>query len=130
MKINRSRGGRCTHPLHVEIEDGASLTESDLEVVNTLFGDSRVIVRSEAERAEVYLYIWTSITHKPRTLRGVGYGKLIELDSPAHEETQALAKRIGREILGCDVEILSNRSPNGRAFVIAYCRLNDFIRNL
>lgn len=131
MKIDRNHGGRCSHPLRVEIEDGASLTPEDVTLVDVLFGNERVMISHAREVAEVYLYLWTSMNvpkGRVRTLRGVGYGKLLETDTL--EDVRGLAEEVGKQILGCNVELSMNRKPSCKAYIIARCRLVDFMRNL
>lgn len=101
------------------------MTEDDECTVRALFGSRRVIRDTDQGRALVYLYVWTSLAVPERALRGVGYGALLDLDAFGSTE-ESLAKEIGKQILGCDVDLTAYRRSNGEAYVIAECPLDDF----
>lgn len=124
MKIDPLRGGRCTHRLRVEVEDGVNITQDDTILLSVLFGDERVFRDADSGRAHVYLYMWTSLAVPKRTLRGAAYGDLLVMEPS--EEMRLLAEKIGREILGCDVRLLMSRKPNGESRIVADCSLDDF----
>jgi len=117
-------GGKCTHRLTVEVEDGAELTVDDAALVSAFFGANRVFLQNR--RYRVYLAYWAPLTKTPRTMKAAGYGDLPYYSHICGNED--LAKRVGREILRCDVEIDSWRKDNGEAFLVAHCSAADYER--